>query len=72
MKRTIIVLGLALMLVLAGCGGPGDAPNDTGGEPAGEEPAGGEDPAEENGAAEENDTAGALSSGPAVSTVVFG
>lgn len=71
MKRTIIVLGLALMLVLAGCGGPGDAPNDTGEEPAGEEPAG-EEPANESGAAEENDTAGAMSSGLTVSTVVFG
>lgn len=68
MKRTIIVLGLALMLVLAGCGGPGDAPNNS----SGEEPAGGEDPAEEGGAADENDTAGSLSSGPAVSIVVPG
>ncbi|WP_276257041.1 hypothetical protein [Halomontanus rarus] len=68
MKRTIIVLGLALMLVLAGCGGPGDAPNNS----SGEEPAGGEDPAAEDGAAGENDTAGALSSGPTVSTIVSG
>ncbi|MCU4742690.1 DNA polymerase V family protein [Halobacteria archaeon AArc-m2/3/4] len=80
MKRTIIVLGVALMLVLAGCGGPGDAPEDNGEDPAGEDPMEEdgveedgveEDGAEEDGAAED-DAEGALIGGLAVSAAVFG
>lgn len=45
MKRTIIVAVLAISLLVAGCGGPGEAPDDDGegGEEPADDPAGGED-----------------------------
>lgn len=51
MKRTIIIVVLAFCVLLAGCGGPGDAPENESGEPVDEEPAGGDD-----GGAADNDS----------------
>lgn len=43
MKRTIIVVAIALTLVVAGCGGPGDAPDDNETGTPGEDPGAGDD-----------------------------
>ena len=40
MKRTIIIVVIAFGVLLAGCGGPGDAPENESGEPVDEEPGG--------------------------------
>ncbi|WP_254768566.1 hypothetical protein [Salinilacihabitans rarus] len=49
MKRTLIVVAIALAVLMAGCGGPGEAPeNDTDGDNATDDP-GAQD--EENGTA---------------------
>lgn len=47
MKRTLIVVAIAFTVLIAGCGGPGDAPEDEEGEPVEEEP--GDEPGDEAG-----------------------
>lgn len=51
MKRTLIVVAVVLAVLVAGCGGPGDAPEDENGEVPEEEPA---DPTEDEPGEEES------------------
>lgn len=52
MNRTIIVVAVALTLLIAGCGGPGEAPEDGDDEMPDEDP---EEPEEEDEPIEEED-----------------
>lgn len=77
MKRTLVVVVLALSVVIAGCGGPGDAPeeeNESPGEEPGEEPVEAENETDEEPAEAENETGDedALLTGPASTGLAIG